>query len=194
MNEPVRVIRDPDKIRICIETTRNKILSLLNVEDMTISQLSEALSKDQSTVYRHVKKLEKHDFVTVCGEKKEHHIPEKIYGRTADMFLMISQSNDIEDDYEDRWRKESMEKTLRILDKIGYENDCSDDLVDDINKFFFQFGSKTADYFEKNEDIGEIDTFTLRIVEMLLLLLEVRNDEKLKKLKKEIIPTLDGHK
>jgi len=193
MKEPVRVIRDPDKIRICIETTRNKILSLLNVENMTISQLSEALSKDQSTVYRHVKKLEKHDFVTVRGEKKEHHIPEKIYGRTAGMFLMIPQSNDMDDDYEERWRRESMEKSLEILNMIGYNNDRPDDLVENLNEFFLKFGSKTADYFENNEDIGEIDNYTLRIVEMLLLLLEVNNDNELKALKDEIIPPLDNY-
>ena len=140
MEDPVRVIRDPDKIRICIETTRNKILSLLSVENMTISQLSEALSKDQSTVYRHVKKLEKYNFVTVCGERKEHHIPEKIYGRTAGMFLMIPESNDVEDDYEKRWRKESMERSLNILDIIGYNNDGSEELVDDVNDFFLKFG------------------------------------------------------
>ncbi len=191
MEDPVRVIRDPDKIRICIETTRNKILSLLSVENMTISQLSEALSKDQSTVYRHVKKLEKYDFVTVCGEKKEHHIPEKIYGRTAGMFLMIPQSNDMEDDYEDRWRKESMQRALNILDLVGYDNDMTDELVDYVNEFFLKFGSKTADYLEKNEDVGEIDNYTLRIVEMLLLLLEVKNDEKLNQLKDDIIPILD---
>ncbi len=191
MEDPVRVIRDPDKIRICIETTRNKILSLLSVENMTISQLSEALSKDQSTVYRHVKKLEKYDFVTVCGEKKEHHIPEKIYGRTAGMFLMIPQSNDMEDDYEDRWRKESMQRALNILDLVGYDNDMTDELVDYVNEFFLKFGSKTADYLEKNEDVGEIDNYTLRIVEMLLLLLEVKNDEELNQLKDDIIPILD---
>lgn len=191
METPVRVIRDPDKIRICIETTRNKILSLLSVEDMTISQLSEALSKDQSTVYRHVKKLEKYDFVTVCGEKKEHHIPEKIYGRTAGMFLMVPRSNDVEDDYEKRWRKESMERSLNILDIIGYCNDCSEELADNVNDFFLRFGSKTADYLEENEDVGEIDNYTLRIIEMLLLLLEVKNDEELYQLKDEIISTLD---
>lgn len=192
MKEPVRVIRDPDKIRICIETTRNKILSLLNVENMTISQLSEALSKDQSTVYRHVKKLEKHGLVMVCGEKKEHHIPEKIYGRTAGMFLMIPQSNDMEDDHEERWRKESMQRSLDVLDLIGYHNEGSDELIEKVNDFFIKFGSKTADYFEENNEVGEIDNYTLRIVEMLLLLLEVKNDDKLNQLKREIIPVLDS--
>lgn len=192
MEDPVRVIRDPDKIRICIEKTRNKILSLLSVENMTISQLSEALSKDQSTVYRHVKKLEKHDFVTVCGEKKEHHIPEKIYGRTAGIFLMIPRSKDVEDDYEDRWRRKSMQRSLNILDLIGYSNEGSKELVDNVNDFLLKFGSKTADYLEENEDVGEIDNYTLRMVEMLLLLLEVKNDKDLNQLKDEIIPVLDN--
>ena len=191
MQSSIRVVRDPEKIRICIETTRSKILSLLNVENMTISQLAEVLNKNQSTVYRHVKKLEKHNFIEVSGEKKEHHIPEKIYSRTAKMFLMIPQSNDMEDDYEDRWRKESMMKSLEILDKIGYDNEGSEELVDTVNAFFLKFAGKTADYMEGNEDIGEIDTYTLRIVEMLLLLLEIKNDKSLKDLKEDIIPVLD---
>ncbi len=109
------------------------------------------------------------------------------------MFLMIPQSNDMDDDYEERWRKESMEKSLEILDIIGYNNERSDDLVDNLNDFFLKFGSKTADYFENNEDIGEIDNYTLRIVEMLLLLLEIKNDDELKSLKDEIIPPLDNY-
>ena len=83
MKKDVKVVRDPDKLRVSLEKNRSQILALLRVKDMTISQISEALNKDQSTVYRHIKKLEEADLVEVCFRSED-----RTHGNREHIFCM----------------------------------------------------------------------------------------------------------
>lgn len=47
----VKVITDPEVIKLMLEDTRRKILQLLRNREMTISQLSEILGKTPQTIY-----------------------------------------------------------------------------------------------------------------------------------------------
>ena len=84
----IEIVTDPKKIKVGIEDSRRNILSLLKIKPMTVAEIAEAMSKDQSTIYRHIEKLLDHSYVEVSGERRTHHIPEKIYSRTASTFLL----------------------------------------------------------------------------------------------------------
>jgi DNA-binding transcriptional ArsR family regulator len=66
----VMVLTDPDVVKIATEATRRQILSLLRVNDLSISQIAQILGKDQSTVYRHIKKLEKYGLIKIVGKNR----------------------------------------------------------------------------------------------------------------------------
>ena len=95
MEERIQIVSDPKAIKIGIEETRRTILSYLKIRPMAVSEIAEAIGKDQSTIYRHIEKLLDSNYVQVHGERKVHHIPEKIYSRTASIFL-LSPEKDIE--------------------------------------------------------------------------------------------------
>ncbi|MEF8834924.1 MAG: helix-turn-helix domain-containing protein, partial [Candidatus Thermoplasmatota archaeon] len=106
---------------------------------MTISQVAEALEKDQSTVYRHIKKLEEAGFIEVKGERKEHHIPEKIYGRTADVFLMTPEpiSSNSTSQLGIRWDGDKVKECIDVLKDVGYELE-REGIVDEISNHLYE--------------------------------------------------------
>ena len=88
MVDEIKFLDDPEVIKIAIDPTRRKILELLRLNNLTVAQIVNILEKDQSTIYRHVEKLVKAGIIEQSGERKEHHIPEKIYSRTAKIFFL----------------------------------------------------------------------------------------------------------
>ncbi len=117
----IEIVEDPEKIKIIIEETRRKILSLLRFRDMTISELASILDKDISTIFRHIKKLEKYGFVRVTGERKLHNVPEKIYGRTARTFILAPEGYFKSEELIKKFRKRKIEGVVQNLNSMGYE-------------------------------------------------------------------------
>lgn len=185
MKKEVKVVEDPERVKLAIEDTRSDILSLLKVNDMTLSQMAESLNKDHSTIYRHVKKLEEAGFIEEIGEKKDHHIPKKVYSRTANVFLLNPSS--IEEgsssDLTMDWERRNAEQILDFLKIMGYsleDKDQKEGLIEDLSTFFLELKDRVMDPIEEAEDeIGEISFPLLLRFEVLMFLLEKRKDEEL---------------
>lgn len=181
MKKDVRVIKDPERLRVSLEKNRSQILALLRVKDMTISQISEALSKDQSTIYRHVKKLEEAGLVEVCGERRQHHIPERVYGRTADIFIPRIEPMETGNpsSVQLTWKKEHIKETIEFLEEIGYEFEDKEEIVDRFNRFLTEVNNNITEKIGLiNDDITNFHFFTILRIKMTILLIEVlKNDE-----------------
>lgn len=193
MKKDVKIIRDIDAIKMSVESTRSKILSLLRVNDMTISQLAEALNKDQSTIYRHIKKLEGSGFIEVCGERKIHHIPEKKYGRTANIFLLSPRNLDGEEsaNIAVKWEREHAERLMELIEIIGYDVH-QEMLVDNITDFFTKLNNIIENKLEGlDTEMGEINYPRLLRLKLLLFLVEIDKDKDLNKMKNEIISKIE---
>ncbi len=180
MRKEVKIIRDMKSIKVCVEETRSKILSLLMVKDMSISQLAKALDRDQSTIYRHLKKLQDAGYVEICGERKEHHIPEKLYGRTASFFLLSPSDDDPNDGFTmEKWQKKHTEKVVRILKNIGYEFDDPELVLDELASFFGSLSERANEKFEaaqhKIEGLDPVTYFRLRLI---IFLDAIMNDDE----------------
>ncbi len=113
------VLRDPEIIRIVVEDTRVKILNILRIRPMTISEMARALGKNVSTIYRHIKKLEALGLVEVVGERRTGHQPEKIYGRTATTFLLAPESM-MENRALSEFTRVIMDEVFHALKSMGY--------------------------------------------------------------------------
>ncbi len=195
MKSDVKVVRDPDHVKIAIEDTRSDILSLLRINDMTITQIAETLDKDHSTIYRHIKKLQDAGYVEETSEMKENHIPKKIYTRTADSFLLSPTSIDGGEPSELAidWERENARKILELLEIMGYsiEKEEEEDMVDILSNIFAELKEKVSDPIEEAEDeIGELNFPLLMRFELLMFLLEKRKDKEVEKKFEELFKKL----
>lgn len=182
MKKDVKVVKDPDKLRISLEKNRSQILALLSVKDMTISQISEALNKDQSTIYRHVKKLEEAGLVEICGEKRQHHIPERVYGRTADVF--IPSIEPMEKGKPSAvwitWKKDHCDEIIDHLNNLGYEIDDEEEMKEKLHDFLTYLNTHISEIINSEEDdLKDSNFFTILRLKMMILLIELVKDEEL---------------
>ncbi len=189
MNPNVRVFEDSETLKIGLEKTRRQILDLLRVKDMTISQISEALEKDQSTIYRHVKKLEGAGFIAVKGERKEHHIPERIYGRTAEVFLMTPEpiESDVSSIIGIQWTDEQLEDCLEIVEDIGYELEDKtiiNRLTETLKELDREINSELASAID---DDDEIDYLSLLQIKFLISIIKMEKNHRFREEINEMI-------
>jgi len=195
MKSDVKVVRDPDDVKVAIEDTRSDILSLLRVNDMTITQMAENLDKDHSTIYRHIKKLEDAGYIEEIAQMKENHIPKKVYTRTADAFLLSPTSIDGGEpsDLTLDWERENARKILELLEIMGYSVDKDEEeMVDILSNIFAELKEKVSDPIEEAEDeIGEISFPLLMRFELLMFLLEKRKSEDIEEKFEKLLSKLD---
>ncbi len=175
----IEIVDDPEKIKIIIEDTRTKILRLLRFRDMTISELASILNKDVSTIFRHIKKLERAGFVKVTGERRIHNVPEKIYGRTARTIFLAPESY-VKDETIKKMNKKRVEILAETLHSIGYEVTDLDALFD----FLVRLDELSIEDIEKLEK--DVDWGILRKLTLLLILLKIdeRDIEEVRKIVK----------
>jgi DNA-binding transcriptional ArsR family regulator len=170
-----RVLKDPDQIKIVVDETRRNILSLLRFNDLTVSQIADILQKDQSTIYRHMSKLEETGFVAVKGEKKTHHIPEKIYARTAHFFILVPESEDASRILE-TYSAKRMEKLYHLMEKMGAVVKIDDEMVTEGRRFL---AALRSELFREYEEIDEsLDIIMLKKLELFLILLRIEENEE----------------
>ncbi len=186
MRKGVKIVRNPESIKIAVDKTRSKILDLLKEKDMAISELSKILDKDRSTIHRHIQRLLEVGLVEMVSEKKGYHVPGKIYGRTADIFLMTTDKVDDKVDASSiiEWDVGDAKKILERMDRMGYKNSSSDELALHISEFFSSFSERSKYHFKKTpQNMGLLDFFRLKL---LMLLLETENHHELEEFSKKV--------
>ena len=189
MSPEIKLFEDSETLKVGLERTRKQILDLLRVKNMTISQVAEALEKDQSTVYRHIKKLEGAGFIEVKGERKEHHIPERIYGRTADVFLMTPEpiSSGSTSALGTRWDDDKVKECIEVLKDMGYKVE-KEEVIEEMSDSLYKLEKEVNKDLSRSFDQDlEMDFFSLMQIKFLISLIKIENSETLSKEIKEII-------
>ncbi|WP_231845548.1 ArsR/SmtB family transcription factor [Pyrococcus abyssi] len=92
-----------------------KILELLRDHPMSVSELAERLGKDKSTVYRHIKALEKAGLVEVVERIGN----ETLYGRVAYIFLIAVGSDKESEEFREAYLAEGIAKLVEVLERAG---------------------------------------------------------------------------
>ncbi len=184
MKQEIAVIRDPEKFKVCMEKNRCKIMHLLKENDMSVNEIAGEMDKNYTTIFRHIKKLEKNGFVTMVGESRRKRTPETIYGRTANMFIPMLHCRGDESLCGKSliWNKKHAKNLIDTLEKMGYKNNGGNSLETDIYNLFETQArlvkEKLNDAVIEDE---EIKFFDLIRVKYMLLLLEMEIDEELER-------------
>lgn len=169
------VLKDPEQIKVVVDETRRNILSLLRFNDLTVSQIADVLQKDQSTIYRHMSKLEEAGFVAVWGEKKTHHIPEKVYTRTAHFFILAPESEE-ESKILESYSAKRMERLYHLMKRMGAKIRTDEEIVTEGRRFL---AALRSELFREYEEIDEpLDVIMLKKLELFLILLRMEENEE----------------
>ncbi|MFB0502465.1 MAG: ArsR/SmtB family transcription factor [Candidatus Bathyarchaeia archaeon] len=114
--KPIKVINDPEAFQLLGDETRRKIIFLLRVKEMTVSQIAAELNITPQAVYHHIKKLRKGDMIEVAREERIDHLIESYYRATAETFFCsvgkTPRSTEL--------AKEQMRSILNALKRLGF--------------------------------------------------------------------------
>ncbi len=181
----VKVITDPEVIKLMLEDTRRKILSLLRNKEMTISQLSEILGKTPQTIYHHIEKLKEAGLVEVKRTEMKGNLVEKYYGRTADAFYINLYLGDEELRYFARSR---LKTKLEIFHALGYKFDDDEllNIMDELLKKEHEYKTEISREIEEcEEDLKEFSNEDIiHAIEWLSMARMGRDEEVMGLLKK----------
>lgn len=176
--KPIKEVA-PEAFKLLGDETRRKIIFLLRVKELTVSQISGELGMTPQTIYHHIKKLEWADLVEVAREERVGHMIESYYRTTAETFICSVGS----------LRKETVKvdmlDVLEGLNKIGFKMESSDEiaskLVDlEIKKIKHKRAEKLKDAVVKLENT---DFVTLEMVKYYADLIVMSDEEFAKKQK-----------
>jgi DNA-binding transcriptional ArsR family regulator len=115
-----RTIKDPLAFQLLADETRRKIVYLLRVKEMSVSQLASELNLTPQAVYHHVKKLVKGGLAEVTREERCGHLIESHYRATAELFNLSHGKASAQSLRSKQLAKEQMTKILEALEKAGF--------------------------------------------------------------------------
>ncbi|WP_297469080.1 winged helix-turn-helix domain-containing protein [Thermococcus sp.] len=180
----VIIITQPERVKILSDETRFKILQLLRQRPMTIWELSMALGKDRTTIYRHIKALEKAGFVEELGSEGN----EKLYGRTARLFLIKAEPHESIENFRQAYLQVEAERLVEILEKAGIkikDRESLKKLIKDIlNEIEVNSQPIIKRISEANVEMSEIELF--HFLNVLVFLQSCELCEKAEKVKELI--------
>lgn len=184
----VEFVEDTERIKVLLEDTRLNILSLLKVENMSISQISESLEKDRSTIYRHIKKLEERGFVELKGERVVNNVPEMVYGRTAGLFLPCPKAMGPENISKrgPNWDEQGAQKIVDVMDKIGYESTDHEELSKKFTDLFSYMNEEVIQNLKNSEELQDLTYLNLLKVKALIFFLEMEKNPELQERVEEL--------
>jgi DNA-binding transcriptional ArsR family regulator len=118
--KPFIIVREPEAFQLLADETRRKILYLLRVKEMTVSQLSSELGLTSQAVYHHVRKLLKGKMIEVAKEERMGHLIESYYRATAEDFLLSTGKVSSQTLHDKKLAKEQVTRVLNALNKLGF--------------------------------------------------------------------------
>jgi len=157
----VMIITEPEKVKALSDETRFKILQLLRQRPMTIGELSILLGKDRTTIYRHVKALEKAGFVEEVGTEGN----EKLYARTARLFLIKAEPHESVENFRRTYIEAEVERLIEILDEVGIKVKDREKVKELVKEILDEIEIKSQPFIERisksNVELTEIELFHL---------------------------------
>ena len=173
--KPIKAIKDPEAFKLLGDETRRKIVFLLRVKEMTVSQIAAELNITPQAVYHHIKKLRKGGMVEVAREERIDHLIESYYRATAETFF-CSVGKSL------RGRelaKDQVRTVLNALKRLGFNLEFDENQVSQL----IDVWSKLDEYkgSEKFEDaisnLNDVDFLTKQTVQKYAETLSISDEE-----------------
>ena len=155
----VEVINNPEAFQLLADETRRKILYLLRVKEMTVSQIAEDLDCTPQAIYHHIKKLLKGELVEVSREERLGHLIESYYRATAEMFTLHEGKASAQALRDKKLSEEQIATVFNALKKLGfnleYNKDKFSQIVDLVSQL--ETSSKAEELETAVYEMSELD-------------------------------------
>lgn len=121
----LRIIRDPNKVAILVESSRWEIWNILkNDGPLTAESVSEMVNKNVSTVYRHLKKLIEAGFVKEKDVQKkddQKYVVKEYSAELVETLFLLSEESEklIASEKETSLLEETIPQVMNIFDHLG---------------------------------------------------------------------------
>lgn len=176
----VKVIKDPKTFQLLADDTRRKVIYLLRVKEMTVSQLASELNLTPQAVYHHIKKLLKGELVEVAREERVGHLIESYYRATAECYSLKEGKASAQTLRDKKLTKEQMTTVFNVLRKLDFHLDFDEDTFNQLINLQAQL-EDCCTGIEKHEDViynmDELDWITRSQVESFVKNLSMSDEE-----------------
>jgi len=130
--KPTKTIKDPEAFQLLADETRRKMMFLLRVKEMTVSQIAEELGITPQAIYHHIKKLLNGGIVEVVREERLGHLIESYYMTTAETFNFSMGGTESKKPQSQKLVKEQEIATLNALKKLGFKIEFNGNKVSEL--------------------------------------------------------------
>lgn len=161
--KPVKSIKDPEAFKLLADETRRRIVFLLRVKEMTVSQIAADLNLTPQAVYHHIKKLLKVKMVEVAREERIDHLIVSYYRATAETFFCSVGKTPSSS----KVAKEQMTTILNALKNIGFDLEFDENTISqliDVQSEFEERGD-SAKFEDKISKLDDVDFLTKQTVQ-----------------------------
>jgi DNA-binding transcriptional ArsR family regulator len=171
--QTVKIITDPEAFQLLADETRRKMIYLLRVKDMTVSQIAEQMGLTTQAIYHHIRKLKSAEMVEVAREERTGHFIETYYRATAEVFHIAHGEKATQKDHEERLRA-----TMEGLEKLGMKVDCQPAKLKEIIRITKEMDECCTfkEWSEKAADLG-LDFLTQQAVIEYAYLVSMTEEE-----------------
>lgn len=182
--KPVKWIKDPEAFQLIADETRRKMVFLLRVKEMTVSQIAAELGITPQAVYHHTKKLLKGGLVEVSREERIDHLIESYYRATAETFF-CSVGKSLGGG---KLAREQMTTILNALKRIGFNLEFDEKKVSELVELRSRLeeqGSSFGRFEDAISDLNDVDFLTKQTVQKYAETLSMPDEEFAKQQKIE---------
>ena len=130
--KPTKTIKDPEAFQLLADETRRKMMFLLRVKEMTVSQIAKELGITPQAIYHHIKKLLNGGIVEVVREERLGHLIESYYMTTAETFNFSMGGTESKKPQSQKLVKEQEIATLNALKKLGFKIEFNGNKVSEL--------------------------------------------------------------
>ena len=142
----VKVVSDPEKIKILVDPMRRKILQTMREgienedgtirKEITVPEIARKLGVSAPKCYHHLDLLLENGFVRVAKEEKKKRTSITYYERTAPAFVLASTIDEIE-------REEGIKtEPLMFFVNKGFDMNLSDKELEEAQKLIDEYGAR----------------------------------------------------
>lgn len=171
----VKQITNPEAFQLLADETRRKIMFLLRVKEMTVSQIAAELNVTPQAIYHHIKKLQKGEIVEVVREERIDHLIESYYRTTAETFSFSvgTTSKGI------MATKEHTTTVLNALKNLGFKIEPDDKKISQLVDIQVELKQCCAagQFEDKISELDDVDFLTKLTVEEYAEILSMSDKE-----------------
>ena len=175
----LKTINDPEAFKLLADESRRKIVFLLRVKEMTVSQIAAELNVTPQAIYHHIKKLLEAEMVEVAREERVDHLIESYYRATAESFICNIGKTPLNT----KFAKEQMTTIFSALPKLGFVIDPDDEKMSRLIELQGELDKccESSKFEDKITELEDVDFVTKQDILWYTGILSMTNEEFEKK-------------